>query len=872
MSDAPAPAAAPAGSSWKPYRAGTRAVMRHELRQLLASPLAPVLACAFLLALSALIFLVANFMGTDETSLRLLLTFLPWVALVIVPALAMRAFADETGDRSLELVLTLPLSLGDVVVGKFLAGGVVLLAMLALTVPFPLTLACLGAPDWGAVASGYLGAALLLFTYLAVALAAAALVREPVAAFVVALAVLLALTLLGADVLARLAAGSLTASAADALRYLAPRVWLERLGAGRIELAALLAMGGLTAGMLVAAGLLVDRRRGDAWSVRGALTAVGAGVGGLAVLAVLILGAERTSLALDLTAAREFTLSSGTRDGVRRLPAGTEATLYWSRGEESVPAPWRAHARRVEDMLVAMARASGGRLALRTHDPRPDSAEELAALAAGIRRVPLSSGDAFMLGLTLGHGGRRGVLPFLDMRRDGLLEYDLANAFHGLARTHTPRLGIVSALLTPTQLAQGREGLSILAELKSSFDVAVVPHFSETIPDGLDTLLVVDATILKPAMLYAIDQYVMAGGNLIVMMDPSLRSNRASDLVTPEPSTSVDDVSDLLDRWGLTYQGRDVVGDAALAATVSDENEQRLAFPLWMRLGANEIARSHPATASLDNVLIAEPGAFAVRVGSEDRVRPLLVTTGRAGALPRKTVHEGKPAGLAGAFRGDGGQRILAAEIAGPFTSAFSAPPADAKAGGPHRATSGGRGRVIAFADIDWIFDPFAVTSAGEGQRAAARPLNDNHALLLNLLAYASGDAALIAIRSRGGVSRPFTRVGDLVAAGRARHEAEEGELLARIAAVEGQVSKVLEATGARHVGQLPEAIQEQIRGLERALLPARQRLRTLRALMREEIERLSQRVILANLLAGPVLVGALTLWLRRRRFRARVS
>ena len=840
--------------------------MRHELRQLLASPFAPVLACAFLVALAALVFLVANFMGTDETSLRLMLTFLPWVALVIVPALAMRAFADETGDRSLELVLTLPLSLSDVVLGKFLAGAAALLVMLALTAPFPLTLAYLGSPDWGAVASGYLGAGLLLLAYYAVALAAAALVREPVAAFVVALAVLLALTLLGSDALARLAGGRLGASTVDALRYLAPRVWLERLGAGRVEFAALLAMGGLTAGMLAAAGLLVDRRRGGAWSPRAALSAAGVAVGGLAALALLVLGAERTALALDLTAAREFTLSPGTRDIVRRLPAGTEAALYWSRGEESVPAPWRAHARRIEDMLAAMARSSGGRLTVRTYDPRPDSEEELAALAAGIRRVPLSSGDAFMLGLTLRHEGRRGALPFLDMRRDGLLEYDLANAFNGLTRTRTPRLGIVSALLTPTQLAQGREGLSILAELKSGFDVAVVPHFSETLPDGLDALLVMDATILRPSMLYAIDQYVMAGGSLIVMMDPSLRSNRASDIVTPEPSANVDDISDLIDRWGLTYRGRDVVGDAALAATVSDENEQRLAFPLWMRLGANEIARGHPATASLDNLLVAEPGAFEIRVGAEGRVRPLLVTTARAGALPRKTVHEGKPAALAGAFRSDGGQRILAAEIAGPLTSAFTAPPADAKPSAPHRASSSAPGRVIAIADIDWIFDPFAVTTAGEGQRAAARPLNDNHALLLNLLAYASGDAALIAIRSRGAVARPFTRVADLVAAGRASHEAEEAELLARIAKVEGQVSKVLEATGARHVGQLPGNIQEQIRGLERALLPSRQRLRTLRALMREEIERLSQRITLANLLGGPLLVGLLALWLRRRR------
>ncbi len=123
----------------RPPKGGVTAVLRHELRVLLFSPLTYIFQVGFLVALGVCTFLIADFYATDEASIRPMLIFLPWVALIMVPALAMRAWADEHNDGAPELTLTLPLRLPAVVLGKFLAGYLVLLITLAFTTPLVAT-------------------------------------------------------------------------------------------------------------------------------------------------------------------------------------------------------------------------------------------------------------------------------------------------------------------------------------------------------------------------------------------------------------------------------------------------------------------------------------------------------------------------------------------------------------------------------------------------------------------------------------------------------------------------------------------------------------------------------------------------------------
>ena len=179
--------------------AGVLCVARHEWRQLVFSASTYVLQAGFLLVLATTIFVIGGFFDSDFASLDLMWTFLPWVAVVVVPAFAMRSLAVEVGSQEDEILASMPLSTSEIVLGKWLAGSALLLITLAFTAPIPFTLGYLGSPDWGAMEGGYLGAALLLSTFYAVGLFASALMGERTSAYVLAIALLFVLMLTGFD-------------------------------------------------------------------------------------------------------------------------------------------------------------------------------------------------------------------------------------------------------------------------------------------------------------------------------------------------------------------------------------------------------------------------------------------------------------------------------------------------------------------------------------------------------------------------------------------------------------------------------------------------------------------------------------------------
>jgi ABC-2 type transport system permease protein len=830
---------------------GLAAVVRHEWRRLVYAPLTIVFVTAFLLATSVAVLLVGDLYATDVASLEPAWTFLPWIALVLVPALAMRAFLDEPGDRALELTMTMPIDPLAIVAGKWLAGSLLLAITLALALaPLAATIAYLGAPDWGVALAGALGATMLLATSLAIALLAAALAREQVGAYVLGFGALLALLLAGWDVVPRLVRGLPGGALVDALALASPKHWLDRMAAGRIELAAIVYFLLASALSLVAATrVLTGRRRSEPTAVgRLACGLVATGVGAL-VLAIVALAA-RVPIGLDATAARELTLHRETAAVARGLPAGVEAQLYWSASEASVPQAIRTHARRAREIVGEIARHSGGRLVLTERDPAPDSDSEAEAMAAGLARVPMSSGDSFMLGLVLRHGERRLTIPYLDLRREGQLEYDVALALTNLSRTRPRRVGVLTPLLAPRHASEPREGFAFLEELKRAYDVAVLPHFADTLPADLDAVVVIKAPILKPSMLYALDQHVMSGKGLVVMMDPFLRLDRAQNVAVSEPSPQIDDVSDVLAHYGLTFLGQRVIGDARLAAPVRQSDQQLLAYPYWVKAGPDRIAGTHPVMASLDELLFAEPGEIRLADG---RAIALVTTTNESGSLARREIEAGTPETLAATFKVEGGARVLAAAVTAPVESAFATAPQAPW----HRARSAGVPAVFAIADADWVLDPFAVQQAEADGKVQSRPINDNIAFLLNMVEAAAGDPRLLAIRGRGHLGRPFTRVAELMRDAQAEHRTREAELAEAIARTEAAISEVLRTSGAKSAAELPSTVRDQIGALQTRLLPVRKELRQLRRAMRERAIGLGRWLTIANLAAGPLLAAA---------------
>ena len=176
---------------------GLRAVVRRELAAYFTTPLAWVFLSAFAFAAPAFAFNVGRFFDTNRADLAPHFTYLPWLLMILMPALAMRAWAEERELGTIETLLSLPMPLWAAALGKFLAAWLV--AGLALVMTFPMWIAVnwLGSPDNGAIAIAYFGAMLLAGAHLALGQALSAITPNQVVAFVLGLLTSFLLTMAG---------------------------------------------------------------------------------------------------------------------------------------------------------------------------------------------------------------------------------------------------------------------------------------------------------------------------------------------------------------------------------------------------------------------------------------------------------------------------------------------------------------------------------------------------------------------------------------------------------------------------------------------------------------------------------------------------
>ena len=844
------------------------ACYRHELRVLLLSPVTVVFLCGFLVAMGLCVFQVGEFYATDEASPALWILFLPWCGLVFVPALAMRAWPDEYTDRSVELSLTLPLPLAELVLAKFLSGCTLLLVALLLTTPFPATLAYLGNPDWGVVGAGYVAAFLLLVLFHSVALLVNAILGDGTSSYIAGVVLLFVMVLGGTDELASLLVDAMPFDWTLWPHAVFPGPHYRALATGLVEWREVSWFVIATVALLVCCGLVIDRRR-DGRMPLGARLRLSVRLIAVLAAAVLVqLASSQVPLEADLTARKDYTLGDSTLATLRGIEGVVRIELYWSHSEETVPRPIRSHADRALNFLRRVERAASGRVEVTRIDPVPDTDAELQALEAGIRVVPMTSGDYFYLGLRISHAGRQYLIPYLDAERAGLLEYDLLSALVRFSAGKAVSVGILSPLTPPSTLDAPRPGLSFVEELKRLHDVTVVPFFAETLPEDLDVLLVLQGTVLKRRMLWAIDRFVMSGGTLIAAMDPMVQFDRPSNEIRFRPSESIDDLSDLILAWGIRYDGDGIVGDRELASPVQvAESGTRINYPYWLRFTGGPSASGHPVVASLNEILVVEAGSLETVRGTG--IEPLLATTEAAGTHARDTYNDRSHLEHAADFRPGGGTRVVAALIRGPLDSAYvgKEPPVRES----HVAVSPASANVFVIADADWLFDPFALHSTGIGDTVLTRPLNDNIALLMNMITHGGNDM-LSDVPIRSGTVRRFTRIAAMYREVEQDILSREQLTTARIREFEQKMQLIRDAAGVDDLAELPPPLREQAMPLQQKLVEMRRNLRNIRMQMRRSVDRLGFQLSLVNLFGGPMLVfilAALLTW-RRRRFPTR--
>lgn len=237
------------------------AIAKRELSSYFASPVAYVFIVIFLLMTGFFTFMAGGFFQRGEASLMSFFLWHPWLYLFLVPAAGMRLWSEERRLGTLELLLTMPVTAAQAIIGKFLASWLFLALALALTFPVWLTVNFLGSPDNGVIIAGYAGSLLLAGAYLAITCMTSALTRNQVIAFILSVVICLFLILAGwppvTDFLTSLGAAGLK----DFVARLSVMTHFESFQRGQLDFRDVLYFGTVIGFCLFTTGVIIRTHR-----------------------------------------------------------------------------------------------------------------------------------------------------------------------------------------------------------------------------------------------------------------------------------------------------------------------------------------------------------------------------------------------------------------------------------------------------------------------------------------------------------------------------------------------------------------------------------------------------------------------------------
>jgi ABC-2 type transport system permease protein len=239
------------------------AITAREFAGYFATPLAFVFIIVFLLANGLATFYLGAYFAMGQADLTSFFMFHPWLYLFFLPAISMRLWAEERRNGSIELLLTLPIPLTAVVIGKYLAALAFSALALALTFPIWLTVNYLGAPDNGVILASYVGSLMLAGGYLAIGSCLSALTRNQVIAFVISVVACFLFTISGAPLVLELFEGWAPQALIETLAGFSLLTHFRAITGGVIDMRDVMFFATLIGVFLTATVIVVDMKKAE---------------------------------------------------------------------------------------------------------------------------------------------------------------------------------------------------------------------------------------------------------------------------------------------------------------------------------------------------------------------------------------------------------------------------------------------------------------------------------------------------------------------------------------------------------------------------------------------------------------------------------
>ncbi|MGQ0551973.1 MAG: Gldg family protein [Planctomycetota bacterium] len=622
----------------------------------------------------------------------------------------------------------------------------------------------------------------------------------------------------------------------------------------------------------------------------------------LAVILFLLVNLASNALLsgsrMDLTEHQLYTLSEGSRRLVAGLAEPVTLRLYYSERVASDIPQIRGYAQRVRGLLEEYAEVSGGNVRLEIIDPEPFSEEEDTAVAAGLQGVMIESGPSDLLYFGLVASGptdERAQIPFFDPAQEASLEYDLGRLIHKLGTTSRPVVGVLAGLSIEGQPSLPFPGAPpaspawyLLEQLRERFDVRMLRPDALEIPPDCRLLMVVHPKDFPEATLYALDQFVLAGGRLLAFTDPHCEedrppedpSNPTAALMSPKAS----ELNRLFQAWGLEMLPDKVLGDRDRAIKVRSGSATRpepIDHVLWLKLMQEDLSPDDFVTAELQTLNLASSGILRPLSGATTEFVPLISSSPESMAIDLSAVQFWPDLKrLLLEFMPLGQRQVVAARVSGPVKSAFpDGRPAPVNEfeetavvddGAAHLAESVGPIQVILVADVDMLADGAWVHMQNFLGQVIPLVRSSNGDFVLTALDNLSNNAELFQVPRRASASRPFEVMAEIRRDAEQRFLAREQELQQALATTESRLAELQTQRADGGSLLLSQEQRDEIERFREEQVATRKALRDVQHDLRKDIESLETTVKVLNIGVVPLLVGVLALTLGALRSRRR--
>ena len=757
-----------------------KTIVKYELIRYFSSPIAYVYLISFLLLSGSCAIYFGHFFTNGEANLNAFFDYQPWIYLLFIPGIAMRSWSDEFRSKSVIQLLTTPLTLYQIVWGKFFAmWGFAIFAIL-MTFPFWITVNILGTPDNSVILIGYLGCFILCGAMIAISQMLSAVTKNSIIALVLSVLFNLMFFWSSFEYVLFWAREVFSEVVVDTIISFSFLIRFFSLSRGVVELRDVVFFVSLIVFFNMLTIFIVGLKTKGTSSIISSANPKHAFIY-IAVLLIaffsinIIANNTLRLVRFDFTNEKYMSLTKNTKNILKNLKRPVIAKLYYSPILEQRNPEVRQAYEQVKLLLKQYKSYSGGKFDYRIYNPKFLDKIEDQAIADGLQPIPLiDNNQNALFGITFSDSlTNKSVIPFFSIEKMNFLEQDLTSSIY---RLHHKKkvLGLLSSLPVVGNLRQDdvlMKKWEIIKEIDKLYDVKVI-ETEEDLDQYFDVMMIIHPRGYSPNILEKIKKQK----RILLLLDVV---DDASFLYSPIGSNFIpSDMSELSQYWGFGFYSLGAAADFNNSIMVDDtidynRNPSFTQDLLQFKITDKELNSNHRITYKLNNILFSSASMVYPLKDANISFFPLIRTSKKSSIVDAKLLKNKKtPKEILEQFSPINEVIVIGAEV----LSNDPKNPFD----------------IIVVGDTDFAYDAFWAREKKFLDKSYYIPLFDNANFILNSLDYLTENDDLISLRGKTIKRRPLFVVDDMLRKNRYRYNLKENDIFNAINGAKASLNEIV--------------------------------------------------------------------------------